>query len=286
MIRQLEMNFGKDTAAAAGVGSVVLPDDPGYNFSILDGCFKDCPNLTSVTPFLPKTCDKLGQNAFGFLPNLVQKDLYFYGSDFGSAEGCWGIIESSTGITNVDLSASTVTVLRRDCFKHCTGLKVVTLPPTIQVFGAPDSSDTSLNNRSPFNEVGGVKLVFTGGALPVMTCNDGNVAAIEFTTPVAELPDNAFYSYYNPYGATLLNSITFVGEPPATIGENVFSGEKGGFKKESITVFVPNYYIADWRKIADNGKLTKKDGGTWTSGTTQLLATYGESRQGLMVIVK
>ena len=287
MIRQLEMNFGKDTAAAAGVGSVVLPDDPGYKYSILDACFKGCPNLTSVTPFLPKTCDKLGQNAFGSLPNLVQKDLYFYGSDFGSSVGCWGIIESSTGITNVDLSASTATVLRRDCFKNCTGLKVVKLPPTIQEFGAPyDTVNPGLNNRTPFEGVGGVKLIFAGGALPAFTYNDGNVSEIEFTTPVAELPDNAFYSYYNPNGATLLNSITFVGEPPATIGENVFSGEKGGFKKESVTVFVPNYYIADWRKIADNGKLTKKDGGTWTSGTTQLLATYGESRQGLMVIVK
>ena len=287
MIRQLEMNFGGNAAAAAGVGSVVLPDDPGYTYSILSGCFKNCPNLTSVTPFLPKTCDKLGQNAFGFLPNLVQKDLYFYGSDFGSAEGCWGIIESSTGITNVDLSASTVTVLRRDCFKNCTGLKVVKLPPTIQEFGAPyNSTDPSLYNRSPFNEVGGVKLIFTGGALPVMTCNDGNVSEIEFTVPVAELSDNAFYSYFNPYGSTLLKSIIFVGEPPATIGENVFSGSNGGFAKESVTVFVPNYYRAEWREIADNGKLTKKDGGTWTSGTKQLLATYGESRQGILIIVK
>ena len=287
MIRQLGMNFGGNTAAAAGVGSVVLPDDPGYNFSILDACFKGCPNLTSVTPFLPKTCDKLGQNAFGFLPDLVQKDLYFYGSDFGSAEGCWGIIESSTGITNVDLSASTVTVLRRDCFKNCKGLKVVKLPPTIQEFGAPHNSD-GMYNRSPFNEVGGVKLIFTGGALPLMTCNDGNVSAIEFTTPVSALPDNAFYSYFNPYGATLLNSITFVGEPPATIGENLFSGSNGGFTKETITVNVPVEYISQWREIADDKVLTKKDGGTWTSGTKQLINVYGEVKvkTGLRIILR
>ena len=282
MIRQLEMNFGKDTAAAASVGSVVLPDDPGYNFSILDTCFKGCPNLTSVTPFLPKTCDKLGQNAFGFLPDLVQKDLYFYGSDFGSGLGCWGIIESSTGITNVDLSASTATVLRRDCFKNCTGLKVVKLPPTIQEFGAPHGDNLSLQNRSPFNGVGGVKLIFTGGALPVMTCSDSDVAAIEFTTPVPELPDNAFASYRNPSVGTHLTSITFAGLPPATIGSDIFSG---GYKEKTITINVPAYYIADWRKIADDGKLTIKEGGTWTSGTTQLFATYGEPRKGLVVLI-
>lgn len=288
MIRQLEMNFGGNTAAAAAVGSVVLPDDPGYKYSILSGCFKSCPNLTSVTPFLPKSCEAVGQNAFGFLPNLVQKDLYFYGSDFGSGLGCWGIIESSTGITNVDLSASTATVLRRDCFKNCTGLKVVKLPPTVQEFGAPHGDNPSLQNRTPFEGVGGVKLIFTGGALPVMTCNDGNVSAIEFTTPVSALPDNAFYSYFNPYGNTLLTSIAFVGEPPATIGENVFSGANGGFVKESVTVNVPAEYIAQWREIADDKVLTKESGGTWTSGTKQLINVYGEPvvRSGFAIIVR
>lgn len=287
-ISQFENTFYLAPDAPAFLGSLVLPDDPGHKFKIFGGCFKSCPNLTSVTPFLPKTCDLVGNNAFGFLPNLVQKDLYFYGSNFGADAGCWGIIESSTGITNVDLSASTITVLRRDCFKNCTGLKTVTLPPTIQIFGGPDAKpeDQNLANRTPFNGASGVKLIFTGGALPWMTCNDGNVAAIEFTTPVAELSDNAFYNYYNPYGATALNSITFVGEPPTTIGENVFSGANGGFKAKTVTVNVPNYYIAEWREIADGGKLSKKDGGTWTSGTTQLLATYGESRQGLRIIIK
>ena len=271
---QFENTFLNNADAATALGSLILPDDLGHKYKIFSGCFKGCPNLTSVTPFLPKTCDLLGQNAFGSLPNLVQKDLYFYGSDFGAAAGCWGIIESSTGITNVDLSASTITVLRRDCFKNCTGLEVVTLPPTIQIFGAPDAKpeDQSLANRSPFNGCSNVKVIFTGGALPWMTCNDGNVAAIEFTTPVAELPDNAFYNYYNPYGATALNSITFVGEPPATIGETLFAS----FKKESITVNVPVEYISQWREIADNKVLTKEGGGTWTSGTTQLINVYGE----------
>ena len=283
MIRKFENAFSGKEEAAAVLGSLVLPDDYEHKFEILSGCFKGCPNLTSVTPFLPKTCELLGQNAFGFLPNLVQKDLYFYGSDFGSAVGCWGIIEGCTGITNVDLSASTITVLRRDCFKNCTGLKVVTLPPTIQEFGAPHGDNLGLQNRTPFEGVGGVKVIFTGGMLPEMTYQDGNVAAIEFTTPVAELPDNAFANYYSMYSSPRLSSITFAGPPPATIGNDLFTG---GYKGKAITINVPNYYIADWRKIADNGVLTKKDGGTWTSGTTQLLATYGESRQGLMVIVR
>lgn len=280
---QFENTFYNNADAAAALGSLILPDDPGHKYKIFSGCFKGCPNLTSITPFLPKTCDLIGQNAFGFLPNLVQKDLYFYGSDFGSDVGCWGIIEGCTGITNVDLSASTITVLRRDCFKNCTGLKVVTLPPTIQEFGAPYGDNLGLQNRTPFNEVGGVKVIFMGGALPVMTYQDGNVAEIEFKSPVAELPDNAFANYYSIYSSPRLSSITFVGPPPATIGKDLFTG---GYNDKAITINVPNLYRAEWREIADGKVLTKKDGGTWTSGTTQLLVTYGESRQGLMVIVK
>ena len=284
MIRQLVMNFGGNAAAAAGVGSVVLPDDPGYNFSILDACFKGCPNLTSVTPFLPKTCDKLGQNAFGLLPNLVQKDLYFYGSDFGSAEGCWGIIESSTGITNVDLSASTVTVLRRDCFKNCTGLKTVKLPPTIQEFGAPHSSNAGMNNRSPFNGCSNVKLIFNGSILPTILQTDGYaggesaVSAIEFSPALTTLSDGAFVPYKN------LAEIKFQGVPPTEIGENIFSG----FTEKTITVNVPAEYISQWREIADDKVLTKESGGTWTSGTTQRINVYGEVKvkTGLRIILR
>ena len=285
MIRQLEMNFGGNTAAAAGVGSLVLPDDPGYKFSILGECFANCPNLTSITPFLPRSCDSLGRDTFSFLTALAETDLYFYGSDFGGYEGCWGMVQNDTSITNVDLSASTITALRRDCFKGCTSLKTVKLPPTIQAFGAPHNSD-GMSDRSPFADVGGVKLIFTGGALPEMTCNDGNVAAIEFTAPVSALPDNAFYSYFNPYGKTLLTSITFVGEPPATIGENLFSGAMGGFVKESVTVYVPNYYRVQWREIADDKVLSKTTGGTWTSGTKQLIKAYGSGKSGFTLFLR
>ena len=291
MIGRLEFEFGGNAAASvvkpagAVLGALVLPDDDGYKFSISGSCFANCPNLTSITPFLPRSCDKLGRDTFSFLPALAETDLYFYGSDFGSDEGCWGIVQNDTSITNADLSASTITVLRRDCFKNCTGLAVVKLPPTIQEFGAPHNSD-GMYNRSPFVDVGGVKLIFTGGALPLMNCNDGNVSAIEFKMPVSTLPDNAFYSYFNPYGETLLTSITFVGEPPATIGENVFSGANGGFAKDTVTVNVPAYYIKEWRAIADDGKLSRKYGGTWTSGTTQLINVYGEVKAGFMLIVR
>lgn len=293
MIGRLEFEFGGNAAtsvvkpAGAVLGALVLPDDDGYKFSISGSCFANCPNLTSITPFLPRSCDKLGRDTFSFLPALAETDLYFYGSDFGSDEGCWGIVQNDTSITNADLSASTITVLRRDCFKNCTGLAVVKLPPTIQEFGAPHNND-GMYNRSPFVDVGGVKLIFTGGSLPEMTCNDGNVSAIEFTTPVSALPDNAFYSYFNPYGETLLTSITFVGAPPATIGENVFSGANGGFVKESVTVNVPVEYISQWREIADDKVLTKESGGTWTSGTTQLINVYGEveAKKGFMLIVR
>lgn len=138
-------------------------------------------------------------------------------------------------------------------------------------------------NRTPFNGVGGVKVIFTGGMLPEMTYQDGNIAAIEFTTPVAELPDNAFANYYSIYSSPRLSSITFAGPPPATIGNDLFIG---GYKDKAITVNVPLENIAQWREIADDGVLTRQGGGTWTSGTTQLINVYGETKPGMYFYIR
>ena len=260
-------------AAAAVLKSVVLPDDDRHPFAIKGGLFEDCSNLETITPFLPKSCCQVTRGAFNNLSKLTNTDLCFYGSDFSESSG-WEIIKNCTSITNADFSASTITALRRDCFWGCSSLKAITLPPTIQEFGWPSESDTL--NRSPFQDVGGVKLIFTGDRLPLMTCLDNNVSEIEFKAPLAQLQDNAFASYYHMYlgPQTRLTTITFAGPPPATVGENIFSG---GFINDSITVYVPNYYRAEWREVADGKKLTK-DGGTWTSGGRQKIKTYGESR--------
>lgn len=269
-------------AAAEVLKSVILPNDDRYPFVLGGALFDGCSNLESITPFLPKSCESVGRGVFNDLTSLTNANLHFFGSDFGEKSG-WEIMRGCASITNADFSASTITALRRDCFLNCTSLKTVTLPTTLKEFGWPGSSDLGTMNRTPFNGVGGVKVIFTGGMLPEMTYQDGNIAAIEFTTPVAELPDNAFANYYSIYSSPRLSSITFAGPPPAMIGNNLFIG---GYKDKTITINVPNYYRAEWREIADNGKLTKKDGGTWTSGTKQLLATYGESRQGFVIYVK
>ena len=271
-------------AAAAVLKSVVLPNDDRYPFVLGGALFEGCSNLESITPFLPKSCESVGRGVFNDLTSLTNANLRFFGSDFGEKSG-WEIMRGCTSITNADFSASTITALRRDCFQNCTSLKTVTLPTTLKEFGWPGNTDLGTMNRTPFNGVGGVKVIFTGGVLPVMTYQDGNVAAIEFTTPVAELPDNAFANYYSIYSIPRLSSITFVGPPPATIGSDLFTG---GYKDRSITVNVSAEYISQWREIADGEVLTKEDGGTWTSGTKQLIKVYGEVKvkTGLLIIVR
>ena len=267
--------------AAAVLKSVVLPNDDRYPFKLVGDFFKDCSSLESITPLLPKCCVSVGRDCFSNLSSLQNTDLYFYGSDFGEAVSCWGVIQNCLSVTNVDLSASTITALRRDCFNGCKNLKTVILPPTCQELGAHEGD--SMTDRTPFGGTDmNVKLIVTGNTLPLISCGTYCIGAIEFTKPINELSDNAFVNCRHASFGTRFNSITFVGPPPTEIGETIFDGHK----ECSITINVPNYYIADWRKIADNGKLTKKDGGTWTSGTKQLLATYGEGKAGLMVIVK
>ena len=269
-------------AAAEVLKSVILPNDDRYPFVLGGALFEGCSNLESITPFLPKSCESVGRGVFNDLTSLTNANLRFFGSDFGEKSG-WEIMKGCTSITNADFSESTITALRRDCFWNCTSLKTVTLPTTLKEFGWPGSSDPGTLNRTPFNGVGGVKVIFTGGMLPEMTYQDGNVAAIEFTTPVAELPDNAFANYYSMYSSPRLSSVTFVGPPPATIGNDLFTG---GYNDKTITVNVPLEYIAQWREIADDGVLTRQGGGTWTSGTTQLINVYGETKPGTYFYIR
>ena len=137
-------------------------------------------------------------------------------------------------------------------------------------------------NGTPFGDCSNVKLIFNGSTLPTIlqegryAGGESAVSAIEFSPALTTLSDGAFVPYKN------LAEIKFQGVPPTEIGEDIFSG----FTEKTITAHVPALYIAEWREIADGKRLTRKNGGTWTSGTKQLLATYGKSRQGFLIHVK
>ena len=259
------------------VGSVVLPDE-GHGYAIGDNAFNRLPNLTSITPFLPKSCVSVGSGSF--IGYKGSTDLVFYGKTIGSGNSAWSTFEGCV-ITNADLSASTCTRLYRYCFKDCTALKTVLLPPTIEAFGAPDG-DMNLENRPPFSGCSNVKLVFSGSTLPTIRMEgqygggETAVSAIEFSSALTTLPDEAFKFYPN------LTEIKFHGAKPETVGADIFTGLK---KDNQLTVYVPRSKVATWKPVATDG-IIGRTRGEWVSGTVQQIRTWADDHPGLLLLIR
>ena len=283
-MQNFECGFGdKDHAAARpSLGELILPDDYNYPYVIQADAFSACTNLVSVTPFLSKHC----LSCFGGFKycHSITNALSFYGSKITANDNSYQSFMECCKIPSADFSESTITMLHREDFAGCTALEWIRLPATVARFSTANGD--SLTDRNPFRnsnppnpnpypDAKGLTVYFAGTEMPTNRNGIAEIGTFDFTAGLASLSDNAFQKY------TGLTNIVFHGLPPAEIGETVFNG----LKDRSITINVPAYYIEEWRAIADDGKLSRKYGGTWTSGTTQLLVPYGDPRGGLQIII-
>lgn len=277
-IQNFNVKLSNDEAAGAKIGSIRLPDDDRHPFAFsADYMFKGLANLTSVEPFLPRSCTKLPRSAFQDCSQLVQKSLVFYGSDMGLGGGSWGGAQAFSGctqLTNVDLSASTITGLRREAFNECTALRAVSLPPTLKEFGDPNGG--SLLDRDPFPSCLNLKLIFSGSGLPVCNFDIKKITAMEFSDALTTLPDNAFTHYPN------LTEILFRGAKPETVGADLFTGLTTA---NQLTAYVPRSKVATWKPVATDGIITKTKG-EWISGTSQQIRTWADDHPGMVLIVR
>lgn len=281
-MQSFDCKFDGNAEARSVLQELVLPDDPNHPYAIQSGAFVYCANLVSVKPFLSKSCT-LCRGAFRQCYNITNA-LSFYGKAILD-DGSSAAFMECCKIPSADFSESTITMLHREDFAGCTALQWVKLPSTCKRFATADGD--SLNDRDPFRtsnppnpnpypDPTGLTIYFAGTEMPTNRNTTAEIGTFDFTAGLASLSDNAFQNY------TGLTNVVFHGLPPAEIGENLFSG----LKEKSVVINVPAYYIAEWRVLADDGKLSWKRGGTWTSGTTQILAPYGDPRGGLLIIVR
>ena len=192
-------------------------------------------------------------------------------------EGVWDGVQAFSGctqLTNVDLSASTITGLRREVFNGCTALRMVSLPPTLKEFG--DLNGGALLDRDPFSNCLNLKLIFSGHELPACNFNITKIAAMEFSDALTTLPDNAFTHYPD------LTEILFRGEKPETVGADLFTGLTTA---NQLTAYVPRSKVATWKPVATDEIITKTKG-EWVSGTAQQIRTWADDHPGLMLLIR
>ena len=118
----------------AGLVTVYFPDTLQ---NIMKAAFRLCPDLETVTPFLPEGLVALGGKAFSgckklagdvvFPPNTIAIDNSWDGGQNGFFR--------ETAITSADLSAATFTIIPNDSFRSCPNLRWVKLPNGIREIG-------------------------------------------------------------------------------------------------------------------------------------------------------
>ena len=101
------------------------------------------------------------------------------------------------------------------------------------------------------------------------------MSAIEFSSALTELPDEAFKPYPN------LAEIKFFGAKPETVGSDLFVG----LKANQLTAYVPRSKVATWKPVATDGIITKTKG-EWVSGTAQQIRTWVDDHPGMVLIVR
>lgn len=253
------------------VSSLVLPDDPEHPYVLSGSCFESCTNLVSVTPFLPKCCITCTR-AFRYCSNITNA-LEFSGQVFADQ---WSSFEGLSKIPSVDLSKSTVAQIGRECFKNCSSLQWIKLPPAIVHLG--NSGGSSMEDRDPFGGCSNLKLIFTGEVMPTVTLIFGantSVTEMEFEAGLNTLPDNAFSRFSG------LEKITFRGAKPNSIGENVFSS----LTAQKVTAYVPKSKAETWWPVASGGTVNSRLA-EWISGTSQYIRTWSDCNSPFVVIIK
>lgn len=144
---------------ASGVTNVDFVSSDALT-SIGSSAFYQCTNLVSVTPFLPRSCMKVGRGAFSDCVKLSSPLVYYGGNN---SQDCtdssdWEIFHNCRSLPSADLSHSTLKFLTRQSFDNCYALEWVKLPDTFLSFGkvsvgnqnGPFANCTNLTTVTPF----------------------------------------------------------------------------------------------------------------------------------------
>ena len=205
------------TRYAGPGGSVVIPSTiDGYSVTSIEGAFRDCTSLTSVT--IPASVTSIGRQAF---------------------HGC-------SDLTSVTIPAN-VTSIGYWAFESCTSLTSITIPASVTsigdlAFGACSSMTTIMVDagNSFYSSADGV--LFNKNKTTLIQYPGGKAGSYTILAGVTEIGDQSFVECSGltsitipasvtiiEYGAflecTSLTGVYFEGNAPSFVGYSVFDGD-------------------------------------------------------------
>ena len=246
---------------------------PNTITSIGYSAFFNCWALESIT--IPSSVTSIGYEAFSWCTSLNQIIVDSGNVFFDSRENCNAIIETSTnklifGCMNTVIPSS-VTILRGDSFRGCSGLTSFTLPSTI---------DSIISN--PFTACHNLEQIIVEETNPMFDSRDNCNAIIKTNSnilvsgckntvipdAIVSIGDKAFKwcryltSIVIPQNVTSiglsaffdcwLSSMTVYAETPPTLAFESF----GGGLNKSIPVYVPAGTISAYQTAAGWNEFT------------------------------
>lgn len=200
-----------ETGAFKGCVGITQVDLSGSTITSMEGTFRDCTNLASVT--LPNTLQTVGSNCF-YNTKLQSIDLknvaYVKGSSF-----------QNTKLTSIDLS-NIVDVLGMSVFQGCTNLTSVTFPSTSFDWFSDTPNQISASNKYAFlkdcTSLTSVDLSNAQSLGQSMFSNDSALTTITLSASnITNIPNEFCYHCSNL--SSLGNKIT-----PTYIGDRAFEG--------------------------------------------------------------
>ena len=218
--------------------SVVIPSTINYNSqdytvnAIGQNAFGYTPNLTSVT--IPESVTSIGQGAFSGCTVLTSITIPNNVTTIG-----YHAFEKCSGLTSITLPNS-VTTIGSEAFYGCTGLTSITIPNSVTSIGS-----------AAFRECTGLTSITVGAGNTIYDSRDNCNAIIEKSTKkliagckttiipnTVEMIDAGAFS-----GQTGLTSIT-IPESVTSITNNPFT-ECSGLSTITVASGNPNYYSCE-----------------------------------------
>lgn len=268
--------------AGGRVAMLVLPESGLV--SIRAGAFAGCSSITNIVNFLPDSVQTLGAAAFFGINNTkCVCDLVCNTKNVGDS-----VFKSSTAIKSVTFGPRTKNVgsgsHKSSTFSGCVGITNI-------VF---DAACENVKLTFAFDACRIVELTLNGVTNVATRAFDScQFRSIIFDKTLQFVSSTAFNDSKGGTTRSTLREVRFLGPPPQSFNPEFYGTVAHSPADDNlVTTYVPHKYAAAWQEYATNGEINKKDSTfaleklTITDDPTKRLLLWGDSAQGLLLLVK
>jgi hypothetical protein len=254
-------------AGCLGLTSIEIPSSVT---EIGDNAFEDCA-LTSIN--IPASITSIGEYAFDGCKDLASITVENGNTIYDSRDNCNALVETSTNKLirgcKTTMIPSTVTSIEESAFYNCTTLTNITIP----------SSVTEIGSYAFYNCNSLEDLVISSSVTEINDATFAECSSLRNVTIPASITSIYDWAFEN----CDLDTMTFLGVTPPTIGNNALSGNTllvycdaiSDYKNNtSFSSQFPNIFSIDTLSITLNDTICDNETYTFDGKTLSTSGTY------------